>query len=367
MDHKVQEFIVVEVSTRVRIDNNGIGDASGLLVDASGFCMSMFRRIGFVIKVQGADRSRSALGIGTDSKWGRVVVGSRGFPGTPLGEWTRIQIDLSVDIISTCVTRRAGRARPAAEADGPLFLLPRSSPAGAKALKREVVAWRRKMGVSLHAGASKWLLVHRVAFHFRVKVFGIALSKGNSANSRKRLEIAWRTLDDCISFQLRTWTAVGARESSFGIKRAEYGRRDVGLRRQCDLLGRLQDYASYVSRNESIASREAFPGRKGWAKLGRGRSDVLRKRFGWEMIMDPSMIAIAGVVEVKNTLVFADGCLAGENENQGYRRSFLYDDERRVCVKFSVARGVTWMYMIFEGIIGDLAGKELGMDKWKDV
>lgn len=34
-------------------------------------------------------------------------------------EWTRIQIDLSADIMSTCVTRRAGRARPAAEADGP--------------------------------------------------------------------------------------------------------------------------------------------------------------------------------------------------------------------------------------------------------
>ncbi|KAI3494518.1 hypothetical protein L1887_40731 [Cichorium endivia] len=51
-----------------------------------------------------------------------------------------------------------------------------------------------------------------------------------------------------------------------------------------------------------------------------------------------------------------------------YRRSFLYGDERRVCVKFSFARGVTWMYMIFEGIIGDLAGKELGIDKiWKNA
>lgn len=44
MDHKVQEFIVVEVSTRVMIGSNGLDDASGLLVDASGFCMSMFRR-----------------------------------------------------------------------------------------------------------------------------------------------------------------------------------------------------------------------------------------------------------------------------------------------------------------------------------
>ena len=43
--------------------------------------------------------------------------------------------------------------------------------------------------MSLRAGASKWLLVHRVAFHLKVKVFGIALSKGNSANSRKRLEV----------------------------------------------------------------------------------------------------------------------------------------------------------------------------------
>lgn len=55
------------------------------------------------------------------------------------------------------------------------------------------------MGVSLRAGASKWLLVHRVAFHLRVKVFGIALSKGNSANSRKRLEVV------CIAKRQGSW------------------------------------------------------------------------------------------------------------------------------------------------------------------
>ncbi|KAI3700090.1 hypothetical protein L2E82_44706 [Cichorium intybus] len=103
--------------------------------------------------------------------------------------------------------------------------------------------------------------------------------------------------DNCISLQFNTLTAVGARESSFGIKRAEHG-------------SSSQERKSIVSRKEMIVSREAFQGRKGWAEVWKGSEQGLYVLEDWYLTWVLRYCALFKVVPLRAPVrdrVLSDG------------------------------------------------------------